>query len=118
MRPVRENRDMVRQHLQERLHGRGVPSGLGTFTGVDRYAAVRDLNVSEIKQLCLISDENCPGCHEAMEEFIADIDNGTLQVVAITSDKGLDIVEALGVAAVPSLVVELQDGTYLEFRES
>ncbi len=118
MNSVRENRDAVRQHLQERLQGRGVPSGLGEFSGQGVEDSVQDFDPSMIQQLYLVTEMNCPGCHEAMEEFFDDIQDGTLKVVDVGDDKGFDIVNTLGIAAVPALVIELKTGGYLEFKRS
>jgi len=111
-----ENRDKVRETLRGRLQGRGLPVGDTVFTGTGTEAKVTDFDTSMIKQIYLVTEQNCPGCHDAMEEFFDDIQDGTLKVVDVGDEKGFDIVNALGIAAVPALVIELKTGGYLEFK--
>lgn len=113
-----ENRDKVRETLRGRLQGRGLPVGDTVFTGTGTEAKVTDFDTSMIKQIYLVTEQNCPGCHDAMEEFLDDIQDGTLRVVDVGDDKGFEIVQALGITAVPTLVIELTGGGYLEFRRS
>ncbi len=113
-----DNRDEVRRRLRERLQERGVPSGLGTYAGEDDGAIIRDFGADEIEQLYLLTDDDCPGCQDAMEEFMLDIADGTLKVISSSDDEGIDIVMKLGLTSVPTIVVKLKDGSYLEFKES
>ncbi len=113
-----ENRDKVRETLRGRLRGRGIPVGDTVFTGTGTEAKVTDFDTSMIKQIYLVTEQNCPGCHDAMEEFLDDIQDGTLKVVDVGDEKGFDIVNALGIAAVPALVIELKAGGYLEFKRT
>lgn len=116
MNSVGDNRDEVRRRLQERLQARGVPSGLGTFSGSGSGDKVVDFDPSMIQQLYLLTEDGCPGCMEAMEEFMDDIADGTLKVLDVTSDKGIDIVMALGLTEIPALVIELKGGGFIEFK--
>jgi len=113
-----ENRDKVRETLRGRLQGRGLPVGDTVFTGTGTEAKVTDFDTSMIKQIYLVTEQNCPGCHDAMDEFLGDIQDGTLKVVDVGDEKGFDIVNALGIAAVPALVIELKAGGYLEFKRT
>ena len=115
---VDENRDKVRDALMNRMRGRGAPVGDTTFSGVDVDAKVLDFDPSMIQQIYLVTEQNCPGCHDAMEEFLDDIQDGTIQVVDVGDEKGFEIVQALNLVAVPTLVIELVGGGYLEFRRS
>ncbi len=111
-------RDRIRESLRGRLQNRGLPVGDTVFAGTDVEETTTDFDASMIRQLYLVTEQDCPGCREAMDEFLEDIQSGTLQVVDVGDDKGFEIVKALGLTAVPTLVIELAGGGYLEFRRS
>jgi len=118
MNSVRDPREEIRESLKSRLQGRGLPVGDTVFTGAGADEMVTDFDASMIKQLYLVTERSCPGCSEVMDEFLEDIQDGTLQVVDVGDEKGFEIVKALGLASVPALVVELVGGGYLEFKRS
>jgi hypothetical protein len=100
------DRDGLRERIQARIAARKQIT----------EDVVTALDPSDIAGLYLVTEAECPGCHEAMEEFMDDIVDGTLKVVDIGDEKGFAIVQALGVDRVPKMVVELKDGRYLEWK--
>ena len=103
MNSVRDPREEIRESLKSRLQGRGLPVGDTVFTGAGADEMVTDFDASMIRQLYLVTERSCPGCSEVMDEFLEDIQDGTLQVVDVGDEKGFEIVKALN-PSVPALV--------------
>lgn len=125
---IPDGRSGVRRMLQDRVMSRRgtvlPPSIRVTTSPVDTEIpismpgedVVTSLDETEIAGLYLVTEAECPGCHEAMEEFMDDILDGTLKVVDVGDEKGFEIVQMLGLVSVPALVVQLKDGRYLEWK--
>lgn len=120
------DRSNVREKLRERIltrNGTPLPPSIRVSSEppvaapqTDDDVVVTPLEESDIVGLYLVTESGCPGCHEAMEEFMDDIVDGTLKVVDVGDEKGFEIVQALGIDRVPQLVVQLKDGRYLEWK--
>ena len=120
------DRSNVRERLRERIlsrRGISIPPSVRVTSAppVENPPLddeiVTSLEASDVVGLYLVTESECPGCHEAMEEFMDDILDGTLMVVDVGDEKGFEIVQALGIDRVPQLVVQLKDGRYLEWKQ-
>lgn len=120
------DRSNVRERLRERIlsrRGISIPPSVRVTSAPPVENPLLDdeivtsLEASDIVGLYLVTESECPGCHEAMEEFMDDILDGTLMVVDVGDEKGFEIVQALGIDRVPQLVVQLKDGRYLEWKQ-
>lgn len=88
--------------------------GLGDSQSIETPALEPGAIEVEVKTLYLVvAGGGCPGCEEAEEEFKKEISSGQMQVVSVQDDKGIEIVMALGLYALPAVVAETVDGDYL-----
>jgi glutaredoxin len=60
----------------------------------------------------LITMRGCEACKFAKERLRAKITSGEIKTLSVNNHKGVEILQALNVRAVPVLVQEFDDGTF------
>jgi len=120
----RENiRDELTKRVKFRMGGAPVdipqdePIVMGVIDDVAPVIPLDDVSPPRevaVKQLFIVlAGGGCPGCDEIQEEYKKEIAAGEITVVSVQDDKGIEIVMALGLYALPVLVAESVDGEYV-----
>lgn len=68
-------------------------------------------------QLYLVGGDDCPACADAEEHFKADLESGVIKKVTIDDDEGWEIIRALELNEVPTLVLKKEDGSFCRVGE-
>jgi len=89
----------------------GVIDDVAPATPLDDASPPREVAVKQL--FIVLAGSGCPGCDEIQEEYKKEIAAGDITVVSVQDDKGIEIVMALGLYALPVLVAESVEGEYL-----
>ena len=96
----------IREELQLRVKGR-------YYGHTSPDTEERRVNVVKL-YLILAGGDGCPSCEKAVEEYQAEIDSGDIEVIeAETSEKAMEIIQRLGLYALPAVVAEDEEGDYV-----
>ena len=58
----------------------------------------------------MISTEGCPTCDQLKRDLRKEIKKGMIKCTDVGDEKGFEMIQALGIDAVPIFIVELNDG--------
>jgi hypothetical protein len=99
-------RKEVRDELEVRIKGRFYGHMPQDKSEEPREVAVKALYL-------VLAGGMCPSCEQAMEEYKKEIDSGDIKVLELEKDeKAMEIVQGLGIYALPALIAEDVEGEY------
>ncbi len=106
-------RKEIRAELEARIKGRFY-GHLPLIRYFGRTGGSDEPREVAVKALYLIlAGGMCPSCEQAVEEYKKEIDSGDIKVLELEKDeKAMEIVQGLGIYALPALIAEDAEGDY------